>query len=151
MFAKFLFTAALLLAGNAWAHDYQLGALKIIHPWTRATAPGAAAGGGFLKIENTGDADRLIGAAADVSAVVELHTMVMDGEVMRMRKLDKGIELPAGATTELKPGSLHIMLFDIHTLAQGTPFPLTLTLDDGQTLSLSLPVKPVEPMKGMQH
>jgi len=31
------------------------------------------------------------------------------------------------------------------------PFPLTLTLDDGQTLSLSLPVKPVEPMKGMQH
>lgn len=51
----------------------------------------------------------------------------------------------------LKPGSLHIMLFDIHTLAQGTPFPLTLTLDDGQTLSLSLPVKPVEPMKGMKH
>lgn len=43
------------------------------------------------------------------------------------------------------------MLFDVRELSQDTPFPLTLTLDDGQTLSLSLPVKPVEPMKGMQH
>ena len=51
----------------------------------------------------------------------------------------------------LKPGSLHIMLFDIHTWPRARPFRLTLTLDDGQTLSLSLPVKPVEPMKGMKH
>ena len=63
----------------------------------------------------------------------------------------ESIEIPAKGEAVLKPGSLHIMLFDIHTLAQGTPFPLTLTLDDGQTLSLSLPVKPVEPMKGMKH
>ena len=141
MFAKFLFTAALLLAGNAWAHDYQLGALKIIHPWTRATAPGAVAGGGFLKIENTGDADRLIGAAADVSAVVELHTMVMDGEVMRMRKLDKGIELPAGATTELKPGSLHIMFIDLKApLKEGTNFPLTLKFEKAGEIKVDMPV-----------
>ena len=39
----------------------------------------------------------------------------------------------------------------LRELSQGTPFPLTLTLDDGQSLGLSLPVKPIEPMKGMQH
>lgn len=141
MFAKLLFTAALLLANTAWAHDYQLGPLKIIHPWTRATAPGAAAGGGFLKIENTGDADRLIGAAAEVSAVVELHTMVMDGEVMRMRKLDKGIELPAGATTELKPGSLHIMFIDLKApLKEGTRFPLTLKFEKAGEIQVDVSV-----------
>lgn len=141
MFAKFLLTAALLLANTAWAHDYQLGPLKILHPWTRATAPGAAAGGGFLKIENTGAADRLIGAAAEVSAVVELHTMVMDGEVMRMRKLDKGIELPAGSTTELKPGSLHIMFIDLKApLKEGTSFPLTLKFEKAGEIQVEVAV-----------
>jgi hypothetical protein len=43
------------------------------------------------------------------------------------------------------------MLFEVGALSEDKPFPLTMTLDDGQTLSLSLPVKPVEPMKGMQH
>lgn len=37
------------------------------------------------------------------------------------------------------------------TLSEQTPFPLTLTMDDGQQLELSLPVKPIEPMAEMKH
>ena len=38
----------------------------------------------------------------------------------------------------------YIMLFGIHTPSQGTPFPLTPTPDDGQTLSL-------EPARGRSN
>ena len=51
----------------------------------------------------------------------------------------------------LKPGSLHIMLFEVGTLSEQTPVPLTLTMDDGQKLDLSLPVRPIEPMAEMDH
>ena len=54
---------AVLCAANAVAHDYKLGALEIAHPWARATPPSAPAGGGFLKITNTGTTpDRLVSA-----------------------------------------------------------------------------------------
>jgi copper(I)-binding protein len=69
---------------------------------------------------------------------------------MKMRQVD-GIQIPAKGEVALKPGSFHIMLFEVRDLSQAVPVPLTLTLDDGQSLTLSLPVKPVEPTKGMQH
>lgn len=141
MFRKFLFAAATLLAANAHANDYSLGQLKIAHPWTRATAPGAVTGGGFFKIENAGAADRLIAAEADVSKQVELHTMVMDGEVMRMRKLENGIELPAGKTTELKPGSLHVMFIGLKApLKEGERFPLKLKFEKAGEITVDVKI-----------
>ena len=57
-----ILAAVCLVAGNALAHDYAAGSLKIDHPWTRATPKGAAVAGGYLKITNTGAApDRLVG------------------------------------------------------------------------------------------
>ena len=39
--------------------------------------------------------------------------MKMDGNVMRMRELEKGLEIPPGATVELKPGGFHIMFMGL--------------------------------------
>jgi copper(I)-binding protein len=101
---------AAALAVPAVAHDYKLGMLEISHPWTRVTPATAQSGGGFLTITNKGTtADRLIAARSTVSGKVEVHEMKMDGNVMRMRELEKGLEIPAGATVMLKPGGYHIM------------------------------------------
>jgi len=155
MFTRILIAAALLLATNAYAHEYTLGQLKIVHPWTRATAPGAAAGGGFFKIDNTGAADRLIAAEADVSKQVELHTMVMDGEVMRMRKLENGVELPAGKTTELKPGSLHVMFIGLKApLKEGESFPLKLKFEKAGEITVDVKIDALgaaAPAMGHKH
>ena len=57
-FAVFIATAT-----QASADDVKVGALQISAPWARATPKGAAVGGGYLKITNTGDTpDRLTGA-----------------------------------------------------------------------------------------
>lgn len=98
----------------AWAHEYKLGTLEIAHPWSRATPNGAPVAGGFTTITNSGAvADRLLAAASDVSDRVEVHEMAVIDGVMKMRPLDKGIEVPAGGKLELKPGSYHIMFIGL--------------------------------------
>jgi copper(I)-binding protein len=102
------------IASGAAAHEYKVGPLTIGHPWARATPKGAAVAGGYLKITNTGTtADRLTGGATEAAKRFEVHEMSMDGGVMKMRELKDGIEIPPGATVELKPGSYHIMMQDL--------------------------------------
>jgi periplasmic copper chaperone A len=104
----------LALAMPAYAHDYKAGSLTIDHPWTRATPGGAKVGGGFMKITNTGtEPDRLIGGSAEIANVFEVHEMKMEGNVMKMRALEKGLEIKPGETVELRPGGYHVMFIDI--------------------------------------
>ena len=114
----------------ASAHSFKLGPIDIGHPFARATAAGQPTGGGYLKLVNGGGADdRLLSATAGVSARVELHSMSMEGDVMRMRQVDS-IALPAGKTVELKPGGLHIMFIGLkEPLKAGDKFPMKLRFE----------------------
>jgi len=80
--------------------------------------------------------------------VVEIHEMKMDGNVMKMAALAKGLELPAGQTVELKPGGYHVMLMELkQPLKDGDSVPLSLVVEgtDGkrETIELKAPVKPL--------
>lgn len=123
-----LLASALFAALLPWAAQAQ-NTVKTEAAWARPSVQGQAAGGGFLKITGGATADRLVSATAGVSKTVELHTMVMDGDVMRMRQID-GIDVPAGKTVELKPGGLHVMFIGLHKpLKVGDSFPLTLRFE----------------------
>jgi copper(I)-binding protein len=115
MIRSFLFAVIVAFAASAaQAHEYNLGALKIGHPWARATPKGATVAGGYLKITNTGTAsDRLIGGSAAFAGRFEIHEMSHQGNVMTMRHLPKGIEIKPGETVELKPGSFHLMFMEL--------------------------------------
>ena len=107
MLSKVLFAATCLLVVNGAAA--QTGQIEIKDAWARAT-PGRAANGGaaYLTIVSTVP-DRLTGASSPVAKKVELHTMSMEGGVMRMRPL-AGIDIPHGQAVTLSPGGTHIML-----------------------------------------
>ena len=114
-------TLIALLASAALSHEYKVGALVIDHPWTRATPKNAPVAGGYMKITNNGSApDRLVGGSTDAAKRFEIHEMKMDGGVMKMRELKDGLEIPPGATVELKPDSYHIMMLSLsRPLAKG--------------------------------
>ena len=138
-----LLTTIVLAAASAaaQAHEFKLGTITIGHPYARATVPGQPAGGGFLKLENKGGDDRLLSASAGVSGAVELHSMSMDGDVMRMRQID-AIELPAGKTVELKPGGLHIMFMGLKApLKAGDSFPLKLKFEKAGEVTVDVKVE----------
>ena len=136
---------ALVIASSALAHDYKLGPLVIDHPWSRATPKGAAVAGGYMKITNTGTtADRLVGGSAEVAKRFELHEMSMEGGVMKMRELSNGLEIPAGASVELKPGSYHVMLQNLaRQLTKGERVKASLTFEKAGKVEIEFTVEAV--------
>ncbi|MBV7600134.1 copper chaperone PCu(A)C [Aeromonas sp. sia0103] len=128
-----------------------LAKVEAVDGYVRLLPPGSPNTAAFMVLKNDGDQPVTLTAVSSPEAArAELHTHLHENGVMKMRQVD-GIQIPAKGEVALKPGSFHIMLFEVHDLSQAVPVPLTLTLDDGQSLTLSLPVKPVEPTKGMQH
>lgn len=135
--------AALLIATGAYAHEYTLGDLHIGHPYARATAPGQPAAGAYIGVTNNGKtADRLIGASSPAAATVEIHTMVMEGDVMKMRALDNGLEIKPGETIKMQPGKgAHIMLMGLkQALKEGEAVPATLVFEKAGKVDVSLAV-----------
>jgi copper(I)-binding protein len=127
----------------AFALDYRLGAIEIGQPWARATPPTAESGGGFLVITNTGTTpDRLIAVKSPAADKVEIHEMKMDGNIMRMREVEKGIEIPPGATVELKPGGFHVMFMGLKApFAKDAKVPLTLVFEKAGSIDVDLMVQ----------
>jgi copper(I)-binding protein len=133
--------AVAAVSGAALAHDYQLKALHVSDPFTRATPPGARVAVAFMSIENKGtEPERLIGATSSAAGLVQIHEMAMDGGVMKMHAVT-GLEIKPGATVELRPGGYHIMLVDLkQPLKQGEHFPLTLTFERAGSLEIAVAV-----------
>lgn len=138
---------ALLFAATAVAaHDFELGGLTLDHPWARASAGPVANGAAFLLIENAGEADRLVAVGGDVAEHVELHTHEMEGDVMKMRRVE-AVEVPAHGSAVLRPGSYHIMLLGLkQPLREGERFPLTLTFEKAGTITVEVAVEGVGSM-----
>lgn len=129
------------------------GGIAVSGAWARTSMAMAKAGAAYMTIQNTGsEADAITGGSSPVAGAVEVHETVdmssampaesagMGGEmaspdgmtgggVMGMQKVDR-LEIPAGGSVELKPGSYHIMLIDLkQELKAGETIELTLTFE----------------------
>lgn len=141
--------------GHAAADDIKpvtVGSISVTHGYLKAMLPGQPVGGGYITITNSGkEADRLVSAESPRSGTVELHEMAMNGDVMVMRPLEKGIEIPAGETVELKPGGLHLMFMKVgQPFKQGETVPVTFTFEKAGKVEVVLPVAAAGP-GGHQH
>lgn len=119
-----------------------VAAVDAQQPWMRPAVVGQGATGMFVTLSAPAGA-RLMGGSTPVAEAVEVHTMSMDNNVMRMRALPDGLELPAGQAVSLAPGSHHIMLMrPRQPIAAGSTVPMTLTFrdPDGQTSRMTLQV-----------
>ena len=100
--------------------------------WVRGTVPQQKASGAFMQLTSEKDV-RLVAATSPVANVVEIHEMVMDKDVMKMRQI-AGLDLVPGRVLELKPGGYHVMLLDLKAqLKGGDRVPITLTFEDAKT------------------
>ena len=73
--------------------------------------------------------DKLIAVSSPVSGHAELHTHMMDGNVMRMRRIDS-LTVKPGTSIALKPLGDHLMLLDLKTpLRAGETLKLSLTFE----------------------
>ena len=131
---KTLATLALLLAFGAQAQT------TLKDAWVRGTVAGQKATGMFGQIVST-SGGKLVSASSPVAGVVEVHEMVMDGNVMKMRAVI-GLDLPAGKAVELKPGGYHLMLMDLKSpLKVGEKIPVKLRFERAGEVEVLLQVE----------
>jgi copper(I)-binding protein len=144
-----LVIAMVLVAG------VQAQTVEVKNAWVRATVQGQKATGAFMQITAPA-ASTLISVSTPVAGVAEVHEMKMDGDVMRMRPLAKGLELPAGKAVQLQPGGYHLMLMDLKLpLQKDMTIPVTLTLQDSKGVQssqeLRVPVLTAAPKGQVEH
>lgn len=134
---------------------FELGALVIENPFSRASLPNQPVGGGFFTVTNTGtEDDRLIAAsvAPEMADHMEIHEMAMDGQVMKMRELPKGLPIAAGETVQLKPGGYHLMLMGLkQPLVEGETVAVTLTFEKAGSIEVPLAIGAPNAKGGMGH
>jgi hypothetical protein len=150
-FAMALTAASLVSITTGHAHETKIGNLTIEHAWSRQSPMGGSVAAGFMIITNAGsEDDRLVKATASISTNVQIHDMKMEGDVMKMVELPEGVVIPAGATVELKPRSLHIMFMDVTTPAkEGDIITGTLVFERAGTAEIEYEV--MAPNAGMDH
>ena len=146
-------TASLLIAcSTLYAQT-----VEVKDAWVRATVPQQKATGAFMRLTSNSDM-RLVGADSPLASVVEIHEMIMDGNVMKMNAVP-GVDLPAGKTVELKPGGYHVMLMGLkQRVKDGDEVPVSIVVEaaDGarQTIELKAHARPLNAPSGgqqMQH
>ncbi|CAN7158580.1 copper chaperone PCu(A)C [Caulobacter sp. LjRoot300] len=140
------FLAALALAAVAMPSfaAARPPAIQVTDAWCRAAPKGALAGGCYVTLTAGAD-DRLVAVDTPAAARAEIHTMSMDGGVMRMRKLADGVALPAGKPVALKPGAEHLMLIGPKiALTPGAKVVLTLRFKSAPPVTVTAPVKAVQ-------
>lgn len=142
--------AILIASGFAQGAAAQQSApVQVESPWMRPTIGRSTSSAAYMTLENRGSQpDQLVAASSPAAGKVELHENIRDGDVMKMREV-KTIEIKPGDKIELKPGGLHMMLFDVKApLKPGQSVPMTLRFERAGEVQVEVPVRQA---KGAQH
>jgi hypothetical protein len=129
-------------------------AVFFINAWARPAILEGGNGAAYGLLLNLGNEEVAVVAGQTPAAeVVELHeTVIGEGDVMQMRPVEGGFVVPAGEFITLRPGGMHVMLINTaDALPEGETFDLTLRLENGEELNLTVPVENRQPsmMPGM--
>ena len=140
-FVSFLLIGVSPLASG---HGYQLGDLKIIHPWAMPTAAsmhGGAGGMGFFIVRNVGQkADKLLSVSAEIIPKIEIHQNLKSTQSAMQQT--ESLEIPASTEVRLEPGGSHLMLMGLEKpLAEGDHFTVTLQFEQAGKITVDMMVQ----------
>jgi periplasmic copper chaperone A len=151
-----IFVAAAMVIATvpALAHETSNAGVTVAHPWARATPGGATVGAAYLEIKTAaGVDDTLVSISSPIAGRVELHTHLMEGDIMKMRRVEN-LPLKSETSTVLQPRGDHVMLMDLkQPLKEGDLIKLVLTFAKAGPLEIEATVEPIGAMgpHGMDH
>lgn len=116
--------------------------LKIENAWSPEAPPVAKVMAGYMKISNLSNKDiKIKSAKSNLFKRVEIHLTKMRDGMMSMFK-QENLNIKAKGHIELKPGGLHMMLIGkLKPMKSGSIIPVTLTLNNGETIIVNLKIK----------
>lgn len=116
--------------------------------WVRLTPGAMRMAAGYARIRNDCASEVVVvGGGSKAFGDVSLHETTMVQGVSRMREIER-LPIAAGASAELRPGGLHLMLMQPEVpLAEGAQLPLRLSLEDGRKIDGVLQVRREAPVR----
>lgn len=149
---KLLFLSVVIIITACNPFQARQGGMAIDEAYSFATPKGFAVAAVFMTINNNTDVDdRMIGFRTNRSNKPELHTMVMEGDIMRMRAIDS-YDIPSGKSHMLVPGGDHLMLFDMpENLVAGETFDGIAIFEKSGEVPITINVKSRDEMKNYLH
>lgn len=125
---------ALLPAARAC--EFYSSTLRVTHPWTRATQPGATSAVLCMKFDEVSQADRLIHVASPVA-----ESATMGGADSGGQRTGVDFYIPPGQTTLLAEKGRYVLLTGLrHALEVGRSYPLELGFEKGGRFAATLTV-----------
>jgi copper(I)-binding protein len=124
--------------------EVAVGHIVVTAAWARATPPGAKVGVAYLTIENRGSEEvRLRGATVDAASSASIHETIEENGIAKMHPVSD-LAVAAGASLEMRPGGLHLMLMDLHApIKQGDDLSITLEFANAGRVTVPLQVAPI--------
>ncbi|MBL4906143.1 MAG: copper chaperone PCu(A)C [Sneathiella sp.] len=147
------FTISLNISTSIVASSEEHASIIVKEAWARARTGKAKVGGAYMIVHNRGrEDDRLISVRSNIAERTEIHTTNMTDGVMKMLRLKEGVDVKAGGTIMLEPGSYHVMLLGLkEPVIEGKKFPVTLVFKKAGEIEVMVFVKKAGAMGTMDH
>lgn len=144
--------AFFLLSSIAGAQEMDHEALHVAHGWARASLGQNPNSVAYVTLHNKSDAsDELLAIECAGAARCSLHTHTTRDDITRMEAVSS-LAIPAGAHVEFKPGSYHIMMFDVKApLGAGAETSLTFHFREAGDITVSVPVLSMQEAAERSH
>ena len=109
--------------------------------YTFETFKGQKVAAAYVSIFNQSDNDVVIEKiTSNISDVAEIHDTVLEGEIMRMKKVES-LNIPARSEFYFQPGSTHIMLMGLNDeLKDGKTFNLNFVFKNQEKVNVKIMV-----------
>ena len=132
IFISLLFSTFLVLADS----------VVVTGAWIKNLPPTVPMRAGYMKLQNLADEPiSIVSVESDIFMHVDIHETIEKNGMMSMQPASP-LRIPAGATLELAPGGIHLMMMKpMETLKPGDQVSITLQFDDGSTQTLEMTVR----------
>lgn len=135
--------AILLLAMSLFGGSRAFAAEPhVMDGWVRLPAVSGRPAGGYFMVHGTATADALVGVTSPKAQRIEMHSMVQDNGVMRMRA-ETSFAVPAKGALTFAPGGSHLMIFGLSPdVKPGDKLPLTFSFKSGAKITVQAEARP---------
>ena len=112
--------------------------LEVLNVYVKENPPHSKNTAMFMDIKNNTKNDiTLLKAETNLSDIAELHNNINEDGKMRMFQVPN-ITIKANSTTSLKPGGLHVMVFDLkQNITKDTKAELILYFDNNKSIEIN--------------
>lgn len=120
-------------------------AIDVKAAWARETFKMAKSGAAYLTLSNNSGKDAQLVSVSfgeSIGEMVQIHTTVIEDNMMRMKELEDGVTIGAGETLTFQPGGMHLMLMGLNgPIELGKDFEIELSFADGSSKSTKVVVR----------